>query len=141
MILRQRKIEKAVRQGFTLMEVLVVVAIILILASLGGYYLIGQANEARKSGAKAQIRVLTTAVENYELNYMQKPGNLAQLLVKGERGGPYLKNRDALIDPWGREYQYNPQGPRNGGTQPDIWSMTPEGQEIGNWASKGITEP
>ena len=51
MVLRQRDIRRVVRQGFTLMEILVVVAIILVLASLGGYYVIGQLNEANKSAA------------------------------------------------------------------------------------------
>src|SRR5262245_28896401 len=104
MVLRKREIQKIVRQGFTLMEVLVVVAIILILASLGGYYVMGQLAEARKSEAKIQVRTLTTACENYMLNYGSPPPNLRMLLQKGDRGGPYLKNDDVLIDPWGREY-------------------------------------
>jgi general secretion pathway protein G len=133
MILQKKEIQAAVRQGFTLMEVLVVVAIILILASLGGYYVMGQLHESRKSEAKIQVRTLTTACENYELNYRQRPGNLRMLLQKGEYGGPYLKNADVLLDPWGREYQYNQQGPRNNGLTPDIWTVDPDGREIGNW--------
>jgi len=76
---------------------------------------------------------LTKACQNYELNYSQRPGNLSVLLQKGERGGPYLESRDFLIDPWGREYQYNAQGPRNETLKPDIWTVDPDGREIGNW--------
>ena len=134
MVLRKQEIRKVVRQGFTLMEVLVVVAIILILASLGGYYVMGQLAEARKSEAKIQAHNLTKACQNYELNYRQRPGNLAVLLQKGEYGGPYLESRDFLYDPWGREYQYNQQGPRNNNLYPDIWTTDPDsGREIGNW--------
>lgn len=133
MVLRKNEIQRVVRQGFTLMEVLVVVAIILILASLGGYYVMGQLHESRKSEAKIQVRTLTTACENYELNYRQRPPSLNALLQKGEYGGPYLKNADVLIDPWGKQYQYNAQGPRNNGMFPDVWTTDPDGREIGNW--------
>ena len=136
MVIRQREIQRVVRQGFTLMEVLVVVAIILILASLGGYYLIGQANEARKSAAKVQVRVLTQAAETYNLDHGGiNPASLDILVQRDGSGkGPYLKNRDALLDPWGSPYQYNQQGPKNQGTQPDIWCQVPNsGEMIGNW--------
>ena len=96
--------------------------------------ILAEAEKARKSAAKIQVRTLTMAVETYILQHMQNPPNLKSLLVKGERGGPYLKNQDAIIDPWGREFQYNMQGPRNDGIVPDIWCVTPDGQEIGNWA-------
>jgi len=115
------------------MEVLVVVAIILIMASLGGYYVMGQLAEARKSEAQIQVRTLTTACENYQLNYTRPPPTLRARYDKGDFGGPYMKSLDILMDPWGREYQYNPQGPRNRGMYPDIWTVDPDGREIGNW--------
>ena len=133
MVYRKRELWKGVRHGFTLMEILVVVAIILILASLGGYYFMGQLHESRRSEAKIQVRTLTTACENYELNHRQRPAQLRQLLQKSEYGGPYLKSADILIDPWGKEYLYNSQGPRNNGMFPDVWCVDPEGREIGNW--------
>lgn len=135
MILRNRDLFQTVRRGFTLMEILVVVTIILILAGLGGYYLIGQANEARKSAAKIQVKVLTQAAETYNLDHQGNyPQSLGQLLLKDATGkGPYLKNQDALIDPWGNPYQYNAAGSFNNGTQPDIWSESQYGK-IGNWS-------
>jgi general secretion pathway protein G len=133
MIMRKREIQRVVRQGFTLMEVLVVVAIILILASLGTVYVMGQLEESRKSEAKINVRELTKACGMYELNYRTRPGTLRVLLQKGEYGGPYLKNDAILYDPWGKEYQYNAQGPRNNGMDPDIWTTDRDGREIGNW--------
>ena len=36
-------------------------------------------------------------------------------------------------DPWKKPYQYDPSGPRNNGRRPDIWTVAPDGLEIGNW--------
>jgi len=138
-VLRERN--RGVRSGFTLMEMLVVVAIIVALASLGGYYFLGQANQARKSTAKLQVQMLTKAAKTYWLEHNdQWPQSLQALLMRDDYGGPYLENTDALIDPWGQPYQYNPVGPQNNGMYPDIWSLAPDGKQIGNWATKGITE-
>ena len=50
------------------------------------------------------------------------------------RGGtPILEDQDALIDPWHHPYQYDQSGAKNGGRRPDIWAVTPEGVQIGNW--------
>ena len=122
------------RAAFTLMEMLVVVAIIVMLAGIGGYYYVKQLDAAKVSTAKAQTRVLSEACENYYINHGSYPTSLALLLQQSEQGGPYLKTQDALIDPWQRPYQYNPAGPNNAGRQPDIWADTPQGQ-VGNWSS------
>jgi general secretion pathway protein G len=122
------------RRGFTLMEMLVVVAIIVMLAGIGGYYYIKQLDAAKVSTVKAQSKVLTEAAESYYINHGTYPPSLAALLQQTEQGGPYLKSQDALIDPWQRPYQYNAAGPNNGGRQPDIWADTPQGQ-VGNWSS------
>jgi general secretion pathway protein G len=132
MVYRKRELLRAVRRGFTLMEVLVVVAIILILAGLGGYYFLGQAKEAQKSAAKVQIRTLKQAAENYALDHGGTfPANLQALLSKDSYGkGPYLKNQDALVDPWGNQYQYAPPGPND--TEPHVYCQAPDGTAIGN---------
>ena len=75
------------------------VAIILVLASLGGYYIIGAFGDAQKSGAKAKIHDIELGVNAYYLKHNQYPQSLEQLLVRDELGGPYLKNKDALYDP------------------------------------------
>ena len=137
MVYRKRELWKGVRRGFTLMEILVVVAIILILAGLGGYYFMGQLKESRKSAAKIQIKTLTKACQNYMLQHGdQPPDSLQTLRKKDANGGPYLENNDALYDPWGNQFQYNQGGSRNEGLYPDIWCMSPDGVEIGNWSSR-----
>jgi general secretion pathway protein G len=134
MVLRHENQVKGSRTGFTLMEILVVVAIIVILAGLGGYYLLGQVDEARKGAAKTQIRTLTTAAENFKLDHFDWPPNLGALVQRTNGKGPYLKNQDYLMDPWGHPYQYDASGAKNNGTQPDIWANGPGGIVIGNWS-------
>jgi type II secretory pathway pseudopilin PulG len=115
------------------------VAIIVALAGLGGYYFLGQANEARISTAKIQTKTLTQACETYSLNHNgQWPPSLVTLLGGDEKGSPpILKSKDALIDPWGNEYGYDPSGAENRAVgnigQPDIWAVAPDGRKIGNW--------
>src|SRR5687768_4460932 len=95
------------RLGFTLMEILIVVAIIVILASLGGVAVMNQYRESQVSTAKLKARSLGNAVKQYFLNNNQFPESLDQLLVKDESGrGPYVTSRDDIVDPWGQLYQY-----------------------------------
>lgn len=51
--------------------------------------------------------------------------------------GPYLTSQESLIDPWNQPYQYQRDGGRNNGTQPDIFTTIPGGKgTIGNWSRK-----
>jgi hypothetical protein len=94
------------------------------------------AEEARKSTARIQVKTLTLASQHYELNNLKRPETLRNLLLKGEKGGPYLTTKDAIMDPWGREFQFNPEGTRNQGITVDVWCVAPDGTEIGNWQSQ-----
>jgi len=125
---------RTVRHAFTLMEMLVVVAIIVMLAGLGGYYYMKELDKAKRGAARTQVKTtLTQACASYEIDHGQRPASLMDLLVADETGhGPYLTTADAVRDPWGQPYQYNPDGPNNAGRQPDIWSQS-SGVMIGNW--------
>ena len=131
------------RAAFTLMEMLVVVAIIVALAGIGGFFLLGQLEGAKKDTAQTQVKVtLSQACEAYSIKHGHFPDSLAALLVKDEIGGPYLKSEDYLYDPWStpsnkRPYQYDASGTKNQSIQPDIWTTTPDGTVIiGNWPAK-----
>src|SRR5687768_612621 len=134
MLLRNYPNRTVRRAAFTLMEMLVVVAIIVAIAGIGGYFLFAQLGQTEKDAARLQIKgPLTDAVKTYYLrNNKQYPDNLQILLDPSVKGGPYLEEVSALVDPWGQEYKYDKGGQKNGGRRPDIWTIAPDGEEIGN---------
>jgi hypothetical protein len=94
--------------------------------------------QSRMQAARIRAKTLTLAVEAFAANNnAEYPENLEALLDPKARGGPYLRDRTALLDPWGRLYQYDVAGKRNGGVCPDIWSQGPRPGDpasiIGNW--------
>ena len=140
MVLRLKQQRRA---GFTLMEMLVVVAIIVALAGIGGFFVMGQLASGQKDAALAQVKgPLTNACQAYNISMGKYPDSLQMLLGKDEKGrGPYLINVDALRDPWGQLYQYDASGNKNGNLQPDIWTTAPASggnppEVIGNWVLK-----
>ena len=94
------------RSAFTLLEVLVVVAILVILASVGIVATTKYLDDARKSKAQLQCQSLAEACEAYYLNPMSNgsyPANLPDLHQPfgGQGGQSYLKNgMNDLISPW-----------------------------------------
>jgi general secretion pathway protein G len=122
----------AARSAFTLLEILVVVAIIVVLAGVGGYYLLPQVDAAKIGTAKSQLKMLTSACDTYKLNNNDYPASLAALAAPQPNGLPPIVEVDAIKDPWGLPYGYDPSGSRNGGLHADIWVQRPGGQ-IGNW--------
>jgi general secretion pathway protein G len=133
MILRN-EMSRIRRPAFTLMEMLIVVAIIVAIAGIGGYYLMGALEGAKKDAAMLQAKgTLTSACQAYSLKRGGYPDSLQQLLQQDAKGGPYLDDPAALLDPWGQTYQYDKSGPRNNSRKPDIWTKGPDGIDIGNW--------
>jgi general secretion pathway protein G len=127
------------RAAFTLMEMLVVVAIIVVLAGLGSVALIGQLNESKVSAAKIKAKEVSVAIDAYYVATGQYPPSLEALVQKTADGaGPFLKNVDGIMDPWGKQFQYDPSGGQNaqhGATvqTPDVFTTAPDGRLVGNW--------
>ncbi|HUV20449.1 MAG TPA: type II secretion system major pseudopilin GspG [Gammaproteobacteria bacterium] len=133
-------------KGFTLLEIIVVVAIIAILAAYIAPKVAGRVDDARISKAKSDIRVLESSLELYKLDNFVYPSadqGLDALVNKpaGEnarnwREGGYIKK--LTKDPWGNEYRYLYPG-SNG--EFDIFSLGAdaavggegEAADIGNW--------
>lgn len=105
-------------RGFTLLELLVVVAIIGLLAAYVGPRYFSQIGKSETAAARAQIDALAKALETYRLDTGHFPSTaqgLAALRVRpGDEprwNGPYLQ-KDLPADPWGRPYVYRLPGSR-----------------------------
>lgn len=136
MVLR-KEVRAHARGGFTLMEMLVVVAILVVLAGAAVPIYMQYLDDAKVSRARIDVKMLTDACNAYKLKYGEFPQNLGQLIQPPDGAKAYMEPT-ALVDPWNREYQYNPEGPNNSATgKPDIWSTGPKLNDpnsmIGNW--------
>src|SRR5262249_39233874 len=130
-----RKIERrpSDRIGFTLMEVLVVVAILVVLAGTASIFVFRYLDDAKKQRAQSDLQTLTNSCVTYKMKYDEFPASLNSRANPPRGGKPYLNSPDNILDPWGKPYQYDPSGPNNGGLKPDIWTVTPDNEQVGNW--------
>lgn len=103
--------------GFTLVELLVVLAILGMLAALVGPQVLNQLGGAKSKSATIQIRDFEQALELYKLDVGRFPrsGEGLEALVRqpsGAKGwnGPYLKKDELPMDPWGNPYEYRVSG-------------------------------
>ncbi len=105
------------KRGFTLIEILVVVAIIAILAALVGPKIIGTTDDAKVTEAKVQIRNLETALKLFKLRqgfYPSTEQGLEALIRKptigripeNYREGGYLESSNVPRDPWNNDFIY-----------------------------------
>lgn len=107
-------------QGFTLLELLVVLGILALLATFAAPQVLRYLGRAKSETAKLQINAISSAVELYALDnggYPPQQVGLQGLMRAPAQAarwsGPYLKKAEGLVDPWGRPYQYRNPG-RNG---------------------------
>ena len=122
------------RSAFTLLEVLIVVAIIVILASVGGTMAFRAYEDAKVSRAKIDCESLSGAVENYKLNNGDYPASIDVLAAPQPNGMSALVPPDKTRDPWGKPFQYQFPGQHNGArNKPDIFTTAPDGTVIGNF--------
>src|SRR5262245_38278597 len=122
------------REAFTLMEVLVVVAILVVLAGIG-VMVFRYLEDSKEKIAYVGVTNIEKAVEAFKLNYHEYPDNLA-ILAEATDGKPAYLEEKALYDPWNRPYQYEPgtRHPKTG--KPLIYSAGANpgtSQPIRNW--------
>src|SRR5882757_10503335 len=107
------------QQGFTLVEMLVVITIIGLIMGLVGPRVLNYLSESKVKAAKIQIQSFTSALELFYLDAGRYPTSSEGLtaLVKSTGGlsawnGPYLKGGTVPNDPWGKPYAYRSPGER-----------------------------
>jgi len=94
------------RTAFTLMEVLVVVAILVVLAGIGiGVY--RYLDDSKEKIALAGAKNLETAANSYKLDHGDFPESLA-ILAQPSDGKPAYLEEKSLYDPWNRPFVYDP---------------------------------
>ncbi len=100
--------------GFTLVELMVVIAIIAILATIVGVNVLGAMDDADVGKAQAQIRNFKTALVSYKLKFKKFPSTSEGLeaLVNNSKGISFLDATQVPLDPWGNPYHYTLEGSR-----------------------------
>lgn len=135
-----RRVEKSRpggEAGFSLLEVLIVLMIIGLVATLVGPRLLSQLDRSKASTAKIQVRSLMAATETMKLDLGRFPTadeGLTILVSPPAQGrenwyGPYL-NEALPNDPWGRPYLY--AEPATPDARPKIGTLGSDGREGGD---------
>lgn len=107
----RRRYMRATRRGFTLVELIVVIAIIGVLASMIIVKYAGKTDQAKVAAAKSQLSQLEGAVIEFQAHCSRLPNTLDELVNKpGDcpnwAEGGYLKGKKVMKDPWGHDYVY-----------------------------------
>ena len=99
--------------GYTLLELLVVMGILAVLTAIATPQVMGYFNKAKTESVQLQIQNINTALELYYMENGTYPSSdeglraLVEAPADAPRwNGPYLKQTQALTDPWGHPYQY-----------------------------------
>ena len=130
-------------RGFTLLELLVVVAIIGLLAAYVGPRYFSQLGKSEVTAAKAQMAAFASALDHYRIDVGHYPTTdlgLNALIVRpgNEKkwNGPYL-NKALPLDPWGNAYQYRSPAQKN---EYEIISYGKDGMPGGTGDNADITQ-
>ncbi len=134
-----------IRNGFTLLELLVVLAILGLLYAIVGPQVIKYLSSSRSETASVQVKNVDAALKLLRLDAGRYPTvqeGLSALVTQpagmADWRGPYLPNAAALTDPWGNPYRYANPGKHG---EIDVFTLGSdnaeggmgEAKDLGNW--------
>jgi general secretion pathway protein G len=130
-------------EGYSLVELLVVMAIIVLLGTIAVPQLLKYLDGAKQDTARAQIESLTSTLDLFKLDVGRYPTQEEGLdaLVTAPSGitgwnGPYVKRKDMLLDPWKRTYRYKRPGEHG---DYDLSSFGADDREGGDGSNRDVT--
>ncbi len=104
-------VAQAMRAGFTLIEILVAVAIIGILGAVAAVNIPKMLEASKQTAAKEGVDNIKKAVINYNLLHKKYPSDLNQLITASGDDEPVLEGGEGVLDdPWGEQYKYERSG-------------------------------
>jgi general secretion pathway protein G len=127
------------RAGFTLLEVLVVVAILVILATVASIAVTRYLDDAKKSQAQLKAAAIAKAMEAYYINPNsgnQYPTQIAELITPPWGGTSFLNDPQAdRFDPWNKEFSIQQAQATDGSVQgkPIVFTMAPDNTPISQY--------
>lgn len=140
-----RVVDRTARAGFSLLELLVVLAIMALLAAIVAPQVLKYLGSSRSQTAKVQIQNVQAALELFQVDVGRFPSQEEGLdaLINAPAtapgwNGPYLKKAEGLVDPWARPYHYRMPGQKG---PVDVYSLgsdnaeggSQEAKDVGNW--------
>lgn len=137
-----KKITRLKEQGFTLLELLVVLGIIAMLAGIVGPQVMKHLGESKIKAARVQIEDLSAALDMYKLDlgtYPTSSQGLKALIESPDSAkrwsGPYLRKAKLPPDPWLQEYHYTSPGEHG---KFDLFTFGADGKEGGTGEDQDI---
>ncbi|MCJ8269538.1 MAG: type II secretion system major pseudopilin GspG [Psychrosphaera sp.] len=124
-------------QGFTLIELMIVIVILGLLAGLVAPEMFGKVGSSQRKIAATQMLALDTSLQTFRLDVGDFPDSLEELRRATKSGwdGPYIR-KSIPLDPWGKPYVYRTPGEDGNGFY--MASMGKDGQIGGDDDNKDI---
>ena len=142
-MLRTRSTGRALRRGFTIVEVMIVLAIILVLATLVAVNVRGSRKDAQIQAAKVSMRSLDKALERFNDKFGRYPSDEEGITVLWDKTKLQTQDEtesakwerlveraeDAEKDPWGTPWGYRQKDENSDEDIFDLWSYGPDRQD------------